>query len=32
MILENYVPDGLQPNDEGHRILAEQIAAFLKTL
>jgi len=24
--------DGLHPNDEGHRILAEEIAAFLKTL
>ncbi len=32
VIRERYVPDGLHPNDEGHRILAEQIAAFLKTL
>ena len=32
VIREKYVPDGLHPNDEGHRILAEQIAAFLMTL
>ena len=32
IIREKYVPDGLHPNDEGHRILAEQIAAFLMTL
>ena len=31
-IMEKYVPDGLHPNDEGHRLLAEQIAAFLKAL
>ena len=32
VIQERYVPDGLHPNDEGHRILAEQIAAFLMKL
>lgn len=29
---ECFCPDGLHPNDEGHRILAERIASFLKTL
>ena len=32
VIQSRYVPDGLHPNDEGHRVLAEQIAAFLKGL
>ena len=30
VIKERYVPDGLHPNDAGHVILAEKIAAFLK--
>ena len=29
---EKFVPDGLHPNDAGHHILAEKIAAFLQTL
>ena len=29
---ERYMPDGLHPNDEGHRLLADQIAAFLRNL
>ena len=32
IIQERFIPDGLHPNDEGHRLLAEQIAAFLMTL
>ncbi len=32
VIRERYIPDGLHPNDEGHRVLAEQIAAFFITL
>ena len=32
VIQERYVPDGLHPNDEGHRILEERIVAFLKGL
>lgn len=30
VIRERYIPDGLHPNDEGHRILADLIAAYLK--
>lgn len=29
VIRETYVPDGLHPNDAGHRVLAEKIAGFL---
>ena len=32
VIQEKYVPDGLHPNDDGHVILADKIAAFLRTL
>ena len=32
VLREKYVPDGLHPNDEGHKILAEKIAAFLKAI
>ena len=32
VIQEKYVPDGLHPNDAGHVILADKIAAFLKQL
>lgn len=32
VIQARYVPDGLHPNDEGHRLLAHQIAAFLTAL
>ncbi len=32
VIQEKYVPDGLHPNDAGHRILADKIAAFLRLL
>ncbi len=31
VIREKYMPDGLHPNDEGHKILAEKIANYLKT-
>lgn len=31
-IKELYVPDGLHPNDNGHKILAVKIAHFLETL
>lgn len=31
-ILDTLTPDGVHPNDEGHRILAEEIAAFLMSL
>lgn len=27
-----YIPDGLHPNDAGHRVLAQTIAAFLESL
>jgi len=30
VIRETYVPDGLHPNDAGHRVLAEKIATFLQ--
>ena len=32
VIRELYIPDGLHPNDAGHRVLAERIAAFLSAL
>ena len=32
VIREKYMPDGLHPNDAGHRILAERICAFLRGL
>lgn len=31
-VRENYVPDGLHPNDAGHVILAEQIGTYLEKL
>lgn len=31
-VLNRYVPDGLHPNDEGHRILADAICEFLEKL
>lgn len=30
-IREKYIPDGLHPNEEGHRLIAEAILNFLKT-
>lgn len=32
VIRDNYVYDGLHPNDAGHQILARKIASFLETL
>ena len=32
VIRERYIPDGLHPNDEGHRILADLIRAYLRGL
>ncbi len=32
IIRDKYVPDGLHPNEAGHRILASRIAAFIKSL
>ncbi len=32
IIKESFMPDGLHPNDEGHRLLAEKIAAYLKII
>lgn len=32
IIKETYMPDGLHPNDAGHRILADKIIAFLKSI
>ncbi len=32
IIQEKYIPDGLHPNDAGHRILATKIARFLESL
>lgn len=29
---EKYIPDGLHPNDAGHRIIADRLTAFLKAL
>lgn len=31
-VVEKYIPDGLHPNDAGHRILAAEIAEFLQKL
>ncbi len=30
--MENYLPDGLHPNDEGNRILADKLEKFLRAL
>lgn len=32
VIRETYMPDGLHPNDEGHKLLANRIVKFLETL
>ena len=32
VIQQMYMPDGLHPNDAGHRVLADQIVQFLRTL
>lgn len=32
VIKEMFMPDGLHPNNEGHKILADKIAKFIKTL
>ena len=32
IIREKYCPDGLHPNDEGHKLIASRLAGFLKTL
>ena len=32
VIKEMYIPDGLHPNDEGHKLLANRIVKFLETL
>ena len=32
VIKEMYMPDGLHPNNEGHKILADKIAKFIETL
>jgi lysophospholipase L1-like esterase len=29
---QTYMPDGVHPNDAGHRLLAELMAAFLRAL
>ncbi len=29
---KKYIPDGLHPNDEGHKIIAHRLAGFLKSL
>lgn len=29
---QRYCPDGLHPNDEGHRLIARKLTAFLKTV
>ena len=31
-VLWRYIPDGLHPNGEGHKILEEEIASFLMKL
>lgn len=31
-VVEKYIPDGLHPNDAGHRVLTEEIAEFLVKL
>lgn len=32
VIQEKYIPDGLHPNDDGHRILSEKILSFFNSL
>ena len=32
ILKERYMPDGLHPNDAGHRIIASRLAGFLKSL
>lgn len=32
VIKEKYCPDGLHPNDEGHRLMAEKLEGFLRAL
>lgn len=32
VIRENYVPDGLHPNEAGHKIIADRLAGFLSSL
>ena len=32
VIQQKYIPDGLHPNDDGHRIIADRLVGFLKTL
>lgn len=32
VIKEMYIPDGLHPNDEGHKLLANRIIKFLETI
>lgn len=32
VIQEKYIPDGLHPNDAGHKIIASRLTAFLKAL
>ena len=32
VLRERYAPDGLHPNDAGHRLIAARLAGFLKTL
>ncbi len=31
-IMEKYVPDGLHPNDDGHKIIAQRLGSFLAAL
>ena len=32
VVKEKYIPDGLHPNDAGHRLLADRMIGFLKAL
>jgi lysophospholipase L1-like esterase len=32
VLREKYCPDGLHPNDAGHKIIASRLAGFLKSL
>ncbi|MBR6706230.1 MAG: SGNH/GDSL hydrolase family protein [Clostridia bacterium] len=32
VIREKYIPDGLHPNDEGHRVIADRIGGFLSSI
>ena len=32
VLKEKYCPDGVHPNDEGHKLIASRLAGFLKTL